>query len=81
MADELSDVYSLGVMMFEVITKMHPYINQKSIKTQKEYVAALRAANIARPRLYSTYTVQLQNLFELVMKMCAKLRKNRVGCK
>jgi len=34
MADEKTDVYALGVMMFEVITKQHPYINQKSL-TQK----------------------------------------------
>jgi hypothetical protein len=67
--------------MFEAITKMHPYVNQKSIKTQKEYVAALKAANIAKPKLYSTYSLQLQNLFDIVVRMCAKLRKNRIGCK
>ena len=34
-ADSLSDIYSLGVIMFEVITKLHPYVNQKGLKTQK----------------------------------------------
>jgi len=60
---------------------MHPYVNQKPIKTQKEFVAALKAANMAKPKLFSTYSLQLQNLFDVVMKMCSKLRKNRINCK
>ena len=60
---------------------MHPYVNQKNIKTQKEYVTALKASNIAKPKFYSTYSLQLQGLFDIVTRMCAKLRKNRIGCK
>ena len=67
--------------MFEAIAKMHPYVNQKNIKTQKEYVAALKASNIAKPKFYSSYSLQIQNLFDIVSRMCAKLRKNRIGCK
>lgn len=66
--------------MFEVITKMHPYVNQKSIKSQKDFVIALRAANIARPKLYATYSLQLQKLYDLVVRMCAKSQKNRIDC-
>lgn len=62
-ADELSDIYSMGVIMFEVISKLHPYVNQKSIRSQKDFVTALRAANIVRPKLYNTYSLQLQKLF------------------
>jgi hypothetical protein len=80
-ADELSDIYSLGVIMFEIITKLHPYINQKGIKTQKEFVTVLRAANLVRPKLYATYSLELQKLFDLVTRMCAKTRKNRITCR
>ena len=80
-AGQLSETFYLGVIIFENITKMHPYVNQKSIKTQKDYVAALKAANIAKPKLYSTYSLQLQSLLDLVLTMCAKLRKNRISCK
>ena len=67
--------------MFEVITKLHPYINQKGAKTQKDFVHMLRAANLVRPKLYATYSLQLQELFDLVARMCAKTRKSRVDCK
>ena len=46
--------------MFEVITKLHPYINQKGIKSQKDFVNVLRTANMVRPKLYTTYSLQLQ---------------------
>ena len=65
--------------MFDAIAEIKPYINQKSVKTQKEYAAALKAARIAKPKIYSTYSLQLQSLFDLVVKMCAKLRKNQIG--
>jgi hypothetical protein len=64
--------------LYEAITKMHPYVNQRAHTSQKDYVAALRAANLGRPKLYSTYSVQLQGLFDIVMRMCAKWRKNRI---
>ena len=67
--------------MFEVITKLHPYINQKGIKTQKDFVTILRSANIVRPKLYATYSLQLQELFDVVVKMCAKQRKSRISWK
>lgn len=35
MADERTDVYALGVMMFELLTKLHPYVNDRGVKTQK----------------------------------------------
>ena len=65
--------------MFEAITKIQPYTNKKSINTQKEYVAALKASNIAKPKIYLTYFLQLQSLFDLVVQKCLKLRKKRIG--
>lgn len=66
--------------MFEVITKLHPYVNQKNIKTQKQFVVGLRSSDIVKPKLYATYSIKLQELFELVTRMCAKTRKNRATC-
>jgi eukaryotic-like serine/threonine-protein kinase len=80
LADERSDIYSMGVMMFEIITKAHPFVNQKSIKTQKDFVIALRSANILKPKLYVTYSLELQKLFDLVIRMCAKNIKHRASC-
>ena len=65
--------------MFEAITKIQPYANKKSIKTQKEYVVALKASNIAKPKIYSAYFLQLQSLFDLVVQKCLKLRKTESG--
>lgn len=33
-ADEKSDIYSLGVMMHEIMTKLHPYVNQKGLSNK-----------------------------------------------
>lgn len=79
-ADEKADVYSLGVMMHELITKMHPYVNQKNLKNYKEYVLALKNAQIFRPKLVSTFSAPLQGLYDLVTRMAAKSPKNRVSC-
>ena len=68
-------------MMFEVLTKHHPYINQRGIKTQKDFVSILRHANMFKPKLYGTYSLQLQELFDIVARMCSKTIKNRITCK
>lgn len=79
-ADEKADVYALGVMMHELLTKMHPYVNQKGLKNYKEYVAALKNAQLFRPKLVSTFSAPLQGLYDLVTRMVAKSPKNRVSC-
>ena len=66
--------------MNEIMTKMHPYVNQKGIKSHKEFVAALRNAPLIRPKLTSTYSVGLQGLYDLVIRMLAKNPKDRVEC-
>ena len=79
-ADEKTDVYALGVMMFEVITRMHPYIHQKNYKTQKEFVMMLRNSAMVRPPIVSTYTVVVQVLFDLATRMVSHRPKNRPTC-
>lgn len=79
-ADEKSDIYSLGVMMYEIMTKIHPYINQKGIKTQKEFVNILRGAQLTRPRVVNSFSAPMQGLYDLIVKMIAKSEKNRIDC-
>lgn len=66
--------------MHELMTKMHPYVNQKGLKNYKEYVAALKNAQLFRPKLVTSFSAPLQGLYDLVTRMIAKSPKNRVGC-
>ncbi len=77
-ANEKTDVYSLGVMMHEIMTKMHPYVNQKGIKNHKEFVSALRTASLVRTKHTSSFSISLQGLYDLVVRMVAKNPKDRV---
>lgn len=79
-ADEKSDIYSLGVMMHEIMTKLHPYVNQKGLKSNKEYVSALKNAPLAHPKLISSFSAPMQGLYDIVIRMVEKLAKNRVNC-
>lgn len=80
MADEMSDIYSIGVIMFQLITKLFPYVNQANVQYM-EFRVLLKKSNIVRPKFYSTYSLKLQKLFEYVVKMCAKSKKQRIPCK
>ncbi len=80
-AGEGADVYALGVMMHELLTKMHPYVNQKGLKNYKEYVAALKNAQLFRPKLVSTFSAPLQALYDLVTRMVAKSPRQRATCR
>jgi hypothetical protein len=66
--------------MYEIITKMHPYINQKNIKNQKEFVTILRGAQICRPKIVNNFSAPLQGLLDLITRMIAKFPKNRLAC-
>lgn len=54
-ADELTDIYAFGVIMFRMITKRHPYVNQ-SFKDVKEFVSILKIAKMFQPRLLHTFS-------------------------
>ena len=41
-----SDIYSLGVTLYEVIFGFHPYLKQKT-KNAKEYLGMLKTAQLA----------------------------------
>lgn len=40
-----SDIYSLGVMMYEIITRRHPYVENRGLNL-KEYVKQLKDAKL-----------------------------------
>ena len=80
-AGEGADIYALGVMMHEIMTKMHPYVNQSGLKNYRDYIMALRNAQLYRPKLVSTFSAPLQGVYELVIRMVAKSPKQRATCR
>ena len=79
-ADQLSDVYSIGVIMFEAMTKMHPYINQKGIRNHAEFTTLFKNAQLYKPKIVSTFSAPLQGLYDLVLRMVAKKPNERANC-
>ncbi len=65
--------------MFELMTKKHPYINQKC-KSNKEYVLLLKNSQIVIPDNVKTFSIPMQGLFDLVIRMAAKQPKDRPFC-
>lgn len=78
-ADEKSDIYSLGVMMFELITKKHPYINQ-NCKSNREYTLLLKNSPLVLTENVKKFSAPMQGLFDLVIRMVAKDYKDRPFC-
>ena len=77
MADEKTDIYALGVMLFESIARCHPYIHSRHYKTQKEFIAMLRQAPLARPKIVHTYSGVVQNIFDLARRMVSHVPSHR----
>lgn len=74
-ADQLSDIYSLGVIMFEAMTNMHPYVNQKGIRNHAEFTTLFKNAQLVKPRIVNSFSAPLQGLYDLVLRMIAKKPK------
>ena len=66
-------------MMHEIMTKLHPYVNQKGL-SNKEHVAALRKTPLVHPKLISSFSAPMQGLYDMVIRMVEKTAKNRVSC-
>ena len=67
-------------MMFELITKQHPYVNNKKWKDYKEYLSFVRSADLIVPGVVSQFSAPTQGLFDLIVRMVARNPKNRVMC-
>lgn len=66
--------------MHELMTKMHPYLNQKGLNNPRVYAPALKSASLFRPKLVTSFSARLQGLYDLVTRMVAKDPKHRANC-
>lgn len=77
-ANVKSDVYSMGVMLFEVITGRHPYIEKRGLKI-KEYAEELKEARVRHENITERYSFKLMKLYEVVVRMVEKSEEKRIG--
>lgn len=70
-----SDIYSFGVMFFQLITKHHPYIKpyEKGISV-KEFLRELKDAKLRIPNnLYNSFSLKFTDFFDrILLKMLKK---------
>lgn len=73
-----SDVFSMGVVMFELLTGRHPYADYRG--DIKQYVQELKNSQLRLPPSYtSQYSLRMLPLIEVVVKMVAKTEQARIG--
>lgn len=71
-ANTKSDVFSLGVIFFKMMTKRHPYLLRK-ILDYKDYITQVKMNQLNVPPYFrSKISIPMQQLFDLVLKMVAK---------
>lgn len=80
-ASTKSDVYSLGVIFFKMITGRHPYI-LRAYEDDSDFITQLATSEL-RPPVYirARMSPPMQHLFEFVIKMVAKNDDERVDFK
>jgi hypothetical protein len=66
--------------MFELMTKMHPYVNQKGPKKYQDYALCLKNSQLNVPSIVNNFSAPMQGLFDLVVRMVGKSQKNRASC-
>ena len=77
-ANTKSDVFSLGVIFFKIMTGRHPYLLRRIID-YRDYINQLRLNQLnVSPYFRSKISIPMQQLFDLVVKMVAKEEQHRV---
>lgn len=71
-ANTKSDVYSLGVIFFKMITGRHPYVFHQ-YENDQDFIDQLKLANLRPPiSAKSRMSLAMLHLFDLIIRMVAK---------
>lgn len=81
MPSDRSDMYSLGITLYEIIFGIHPYLSKKTVN-YKEYLVSLNGATLKplptlMKRIGST-SLKLENVFKFLERMIDLNAKTRV---
>ena len=77
-ANTKSDVYSMGVILFRIITGHHPYVISRG-KEYRAYLKELRANPLyLKPSFSNKFSIKFEHFFDLVLSMVAKHEIARV---
>lgn len=70
MPDPLSDVYSIGIMLFIMIAGHHPYVSVNSLdRPLKEFVLELLTVPCSFPTSSMRFSLEFRQVVEVVMGM------------
>jgi len=77
-ANTKSDIFSLGVIFFKMLTGKHPYVPNGFIDW-KDYVYQLRKNKLSVSSDFKlTLSMTMQQFYDLVLRMIAKNEKDRI---
>lgn len=80
--NEKSDIYSLGICIYETIFKDHPYVKKRTT-SPKEYLEALKENSLksvpSLMKLLSSTSLRLENFLTFLLKMIDLNKKTRVS--
>lgn len=78
-ANTKSDVYSLGVIFFKMITGRHPYAFHQ-YENEQDFIDQLKLANLRPPiSAKSRMSLAMLHLFDLIIRMVTKSESERVN--
>lgn len=75
-ANSKCDIYSFGIVMYELICRRHPYIAHKMGATS--WIKEFREAELKND-LLGRYSLRFRPFFDVVLRMVAKLEGNRIN--
>lgn len=76
-----SDIYSVGVIMFELIVGKHPYINSSDFKGDiKQFLTEFKDSKLKLPPNYlNQFSLKMHSLLEIIIKMVSKVESTRIS--